>query len=281
VVIPSITSKLYPVQIGFDTLQRWDRQLSGVVNRKIGLEYIDSPLYLHLEPPKGGLGLRPLTLEVTVSQIESIVYNGCLSNDNNTKIEYQMEGAIGHFTKVISDLLVRTKWVKNDRWIGTPTLRWAEPGISESLLRAATRDGYTPPIATFLRTGTIPIVTHNCECKLFSDGSKKSGPDSAASYGVLGVPAEGNPLYFSGGVLRENGVDRAELVASLHATLEGLTYASAQVYVDSSYTKLAWSGALKPHKATNADLIGLIREVHKQATESHRSLVVCIRCTAM
>lgn len=74
----------------------------------------------------------------------------------------------------------------------------------------------------------------------------------------------------------EMDIDRAEILASIHAVLLGLQHAEAEIYTDSSYVRGIWCDtATGRRREANQDLLAIIRHIKKEIQHKGRKIKVC------
>jgi len=296
VIIPSITAKLSVAEASREQLSTWDRILAGVVNGKLGMRWGETAKYLHLDCEHGGMGLCSTLIEVAAARNDSLVYNGVLSNDPLTREAYAKQGAQHTLNTDVANTFALVPTLHTSRKTA-PALQTAlardlgyitaecdddeldfdvaevircwSPHLQPALHAQVSHNGNLLPILEYLATKKLPKQLHNYKAMVFGDGSKTDRED--ATYGVYCTGGE----TFSGGVIGTKDVDRAELLACIHAALIGLRYVEAEVYTDSSYTEAAWNRVVAAsNKAANPDLILLMQEIRREAKQAGRKITV-------
>ncbi|MBA3569980.1 MAG: hypothetical protein H0W28_11695, partial [Pyrinomonadaceae bacterium] len=289
VIVPSVKAKLLAAEAPLDDLKRWDKLLAGVVNLKLGLRGGETPKYLHLPCAEGGMGLYSLVNEVAATKLDACMYNGALSNDPLTRSAFATPEARTALALRVKDtfrtVFIPKRWelphglqlarkgrlglVEVDCLDGRGTRlysasediwkKWVSPTLAAPLRAALTDKGELLPILAYLATGALPHQQNAGYARAFCDGSQFPGAD--ATYGVL-LQSGDNCKTFSGAVIDTKDVDRAEVLASIHAVLWALTSATGEVFTDSSYVQALWSRATPASwRGANPDLVALVTSI--------------------
>lgn len=304
IIIPTIEYKLSAIpwcEAREEMIKRLERTLVAVANRKMGIRAYETPIYTHLQPEYGGLGLHSVKSRVDTATLKNLVLHGLESLDQQCKQivtkenesfekmsnligeEYnlQVERISGkEITKIGTFLTTDSKYGEYKKYereqieeqSKNKKVNIEERRAAKEILQIIQSNA----IVDFLTAkGKIPNVKYKHEsADIYSDAS---GVNAAQVTYAVYVPTK-EKLNFQGGVQGSTSVQRAELLGTIHALLVALRFENGRVISDNKAAVGMWhlpmEALAKRREAPNRDLLEIIHDIRTQMMEQRRTIKV-------
>lgn len=286
ILIPHITYRMAAIAGFNEKIQHWERRIAYTIGYKGRIINYECPTYLY--PPRnlGGCGLRKLSDEIAIARLEATTTFGLWSKDINRSRQIaedlkQIEDELRHEKLYLkpfmnlqrTDTYLTTGRISNDlQNVALAISKADDNSIRDNLAKALREQQINSHIIfRYLALGEIPAQKHNERARIFTDGSKNN---LNTSYAIF---CSGFDRYtFAGKLPTIDSIDRAELLAVLHALLVGMNFSESIIYTDSQYAvsafNLASSDLTMRRKESNYDLKVIIREIYRR--RANRSIYV-------